>query len=78
MKSDLFLNTPGQVKIHKEAFLVGRRQKMIPMYQPFTPWYNQWENEFRGAFAELWEGKITAQQAIKNVTPKIEALMAGI
>ena len=76
-KSDLYLNTPGQKKINKKAFLVGR-ENMIPMYQPFAVWYNEWENNFRGAFVDLWEGKITAAEAVKNVTPKVEALMSGI
>ncbi len=76
-QSELFLNTPGQVKINKKAFLAGR-QTMIPMYQPFTTWYNEWENGFLGAFNDMWEGKTTAAQAVKNITPKVEALMSGI
>ena len=74
LDSDLFLKTPGQRLINKKAFLAWNNVLLSP-YQPFHEIFNEVDNTIRAAFAELWEGKISAEQAVKNATPKLETLL---
>lgn len=73
--SDLFLKAPdGNPGLNKKAFLAFGNN-LISCYQPMNTTYDLVRNTLNTEFNKLWEGQITAAEAVKNVTPAIEKII---
>ncbi|KAB8145852.1 sugar ABC transporter substrate-binding protein [Chloroflexia bacterium SDU3-3] len=74
-QTDDFLRPKERPTLHKDAFLPTTDTVRISMYQPITALYepvSQIEGESLG---KLWEGKITAAEAVREMEPKIATLL---
>ncbi|NLG85062.1 MAG: sugar ABC transporter substrate-binding protein [Firmicutes bacterium] len=71
-KSDLFLKSEPQ--INKKAFL-AYSDRLVICYQPLNTDFQELDNIIRTELNKVWEGEETAAEAIKNITPKVEAVL---
>ena len=72
---DDFLKIPAGVpQYNKKAFL-AYSDKLICCYQPMNTDYQQTNNLIRTELNKVWEGQESAAEALKNVAPKVEAIL---
>ncbi len=72
---DEYLKTPAGVpQYNKKAFL-AYSDKLICCYQPMNTDYQQTMNLIRTELNKVWEGQETAEEAMKNVAPKVESIL---
>ena len=76
-QADEFLNPESLPGINKEAFLSGK-ENLFPMYDPIHPVYDEIETIQNSELAELWNGNVTAQEAVERMQPQIEQILEGM
>ena len=76
-QAEEFLNPESLPGVNKEAFLSGQ-ENLFPMYDPIHPVYDEIETIQNSELAELWNGNVTAQEAVERMQPQIEQILGGM